>query len=250
VQDGLRMARPLRVEFSRALYHVMARGNEHRIVFAQNVDRQLWLSTLAEMVEGSGVVLHCYCLMGNHYYLVIATPSANLSAAMGRFQTTFTVRFNRHRHRIGHLFQGRSKKARRWVSDAVKREPDRRLRAWLDGEVRPVAQSGRREGTQLQRRQLHHAPASIVWRATGCTNATGLEMERWKKTCSHVSRADAFPRENGEGRLCMVTLSVGRADQRICRRFGCGNVWGSNVSQLVRPFSELAKNICPLRSGH
>jgi putative transposase len=103
------MARPLRVEFSGALYHVMARANERRMVFARDADRQLWLATLAEMVEGFGVVVHCYCIMGNHYHLVVATPSANLSAAMGWFQTTFTVRFNRRRRRSGHLFQGRFK---------------------------------------------------------------------------------------------------------------------------------------------
>jgi hypothetical protein len=59
------------------------------MVFARDADRQLWLATLAEMVEGFGVVVHCYCIMGNHYHLVVATPSANLSAAMGWFQTTF-----------------------------------------------------------------------------------------------------------------------------------------------------------------
>lgn len=103
------MARPLRVEFPGALYHVTARGNERRSVFAKDADRLLWLETLAEMVEGFGVLVHCYCVMGNHYHLVLATPGANLSAAMGWFQTTFTVRYNRSRRRSGHLFQGRFK---------------------------------------------------------------------------------------------------------------------------------------------
>ncbi|HUJ09265.1 MAG TPA: transposase [Verrucomicrobiae bacterium] len=103
------MARPIRVEFEGAVYHVMARGNERKAVFRDDKDRQRFLETLAEMVERFGVRVHAYCLMGNHYHLLVGTPRGNLSQAMGWLQVTYTVRFNRRHRRSGHLFQGRFK---------------------------------------------------------------------------------------------------------------------------------------------
>ena len=103
------MARPLRIEFPDAAYHVTARGNERRDVFRSDQDRQLFLDTLAEMVERFGIRLQAYCLLSNHYHLILETPLANLSQAVGWLQVTYTVRFNRRHHRVGHLFQGRFK---------------------------------------------------------------------------------------------------------------------------------------------
>ncbi|HUI07002.1 MAG TPA: transposase [Verrucomicrobiae bacterium] len=103
------MARPIRVEFAGAVYHVMARGNERRPVFRDDEDRRRFLETLGEMTEQFGVAVHAYCLMANHYHLLVETPRANLSRAMGWLQTTYTVRFNRRHRRSGHLFQGRFK---------------------------------------------------------------------------------------------------------------------------------------------
>jgi putative transposase len=103
------MARPLRVEFEGAVYHVMARGNERRNVFRDDQDRKRFLETLAEMVEQFGTRVHAYCLMPNHYHLLLETPRANLSRAVGWLQITYTVRFNRRHRRSGHLFQGRFK---------------------------------------------------------------------------------------------------------------------------------------------
>ena len=103
------MARPLRVEFPGAVYHVMARGNERKAIYRNDRDRQRFLDTVAEMVERFGVRLHAYCLMANHYHLLLATPQANLSRAVGWLQVTYTVRFNRRHRRSGHLFQGRFK---------------------------------------------------------------------------------------------------------------------------------------------
>lgn len=77
------IARPLRVEFPGALYHLMARGNERRMIFGRKSDRQPWLEILGEVAEGLGVAVHCYCIMGNHYHMVASTSSANLSVAMG-----------------------------------------------------------------------------------------------------------------------------------------------------------------------
>jgi len=103
------MARPLRVEFPGALYHVTARGNERRAVFRDDEDRQLFLATLEAATEEYGLRLHGFCLMPNHYHLLVETPRANLSRAIGWLQTTYTIRFNRRHRRSGHLFQGRFK---------------------------------------------------------------------------------------------------------------------------------------------
>ncbi|MBI5394427.1 MAG: transposase, partial [Verrucomicrobia bacterium] len=103
------MARPIRVEYEGAVYHVMARGNERRAIFHSDADRQLFLQTVAGMVLQFGVLLHVYCLMPNHYHLVVETPQGNLSRAIGWLQVTYTVRFNARHRRSGHLFQGRFK---------------------------------------------------------------------------------------------------------------------------------------------
>lgn len=103
------MARPIRIEFDGACYHVTARGNERKEIFLTDTDRQLFLKTLQAMLVRYGVVLHCYCLMPNHYHLVIETPRANLCQALGWLQTTYTIRYNRKHKRFGHLFQGRYK---------------------------------------------------------------------------------------------------------------------------------------------
>ena len=103
------MARPIRVEFEGAVYHVTARGNERRRIFRSDKDRALFLETLGQMTERFGVVVHVYCLMPNHYHLVIGTPRGNLTRAVGWFQTTYTIRYNHRHQRVGHLFQGRFK---------------------------------------------------------------------------------------------------------------------------------------------
>lgn len=103
------MARPLRVEYADAVYHVTARGNERKTVFYGDADRWLFLEALTSAVERFGLRVPVYCLMPNHYHLVVRTPGGNLSRAMAWLQTTFTVRYNRRRKRSGHLFQGRFK---------------------------------------------------------------------------------------------------------------------------------------------
>jgi putative transposase len=103
------MARPIRVEFAGAVYHVTARGNERRAIYRDDQDRRRFLETLGEMAEQFGVRVLAYCLMPNHYHLVVGTPLGNLSQAVGWLQVTYTVRFNRRHRRSGHLFQGRFK---------------------------------------------------------------------------------------------------------------------------------------------
>jgi len=103
------MARPIRVEFEGAVYHITARGNERRRTFWDDEDRKLFLATLEQTVQQYGLRVHGYCLMPNHYHLLVETPRGNLSRAVGWLQTTYTIRFNRRHRRCGHLFQGRFK---------------------------------------------------------------------------------------------------------------------------------------------
>ena len=103
------MARKLRVEYPGAIYHVMNRGDRREPIFQDDADRRAFLETLAEASAKTAWQVHAYCLMGNHFHLVVETPGANLVAGMKWFLGTYTSRFNR-RHRVfGHLFSGRYK---------------------------------------------------------------------------------------------------------------------------------------------
>jgi REP element-mobilizing transposase RayT len=103
------MARKVRIEYAGAVYHVMARGNQGQAVFADDVDRTLWLRSLGEGCEKTGWRIHAYVLMGNHYHLLLETPEANLVAGMKWLQSTYTQRYNSRHKVFGHLFQGRYK---------------------------------------------------------------------------------------------------------------------------------------------
>jgi putative transposase len=103
------MVRPLRIEFSGAHYHVTSRGNERKDVFKSQKDREQFLSYLESAVFRYGAVIHAYCLMSNHYHLLLETPSGNLSQIMKHINGAYTNYFNAKRKRYGHLFQGRYK---------------------------------------------------------------------------------------------------------------------------------------------
>ena len=103
------MARPLRIEYDGALYHVTSRGNEQKAIFKDDGDRALFLTTLGQVSERFHWLCHAYCLMDNHYHLVIETPDGNLSKGMRQLNGVYTQTFNRRHHRVGHLFQGRFK---------------------------------------------------------------------------------------------------------------------------------------------
>lgn len=103
------MARPWRIEFEGALYHILSRGNQGQDIFLSDVDRHLFLDTLGEMADRYGIDLYAYVLMGNHYHLLLKTQHGNLSKAMQWFGTAYTRRFNISHNRSGHLFWGRFK---------------------------------------------------------------------------------------------------------------------------------------------
>jgi putative transposase len=103
------VARPLRVEFEHAVYHAIARGNERATIFRDDRDRRWLLAGLDCVVERYGWICHAYCLMGNHFHLLIETPNANLSIGMRQLNGVYAARFNRRHGRVGHLFEGRFK---------------------------------------------------------------------------------------------------------------------------------------------
>ena len=103
------MARPLRIEFAGALYHVTSRGDGQEAIFLDDDDRYLFLDGLAEVVRGCNWAVHAYCLMDNHYHLLVETPEGNLSKGMRQLNGVYTQRFNRRQGRVGHVFQGRYK---------------------------------------------------------------------------------------------------------------------------------------------
>jgi len=103
------MPRQLRVQYPGAMYHVMSRGDRREDIFLDDVDRQDFLKTLAEACQKTDWQVHAYCLMSNHYHLVLETPNGNLVGGMAWLQSTYTIRLN-HRHKlIGHVLSGRYK---------------------------------------------------------------------------------------------------------------------------------------------
>jgi len=103
------MTRPLRIEYDGALYHVTSRGNARQDVFLDDRDYLEFLEVLCATVKRFNWLLHAYCLMGNHYHLLIETPDGNLSAGMRQLNGIYTQRFNRRHGRVGHIMQGRYK---------------------------------------------------------------------------------------------------------------------------------------------
>lgn len=103
------MGRPLRIEYAGAHYHVTARGNEKKDVFKSQRDREQFLSYLESAVVRYSAIIHAYCLMNNHYHLLLETPAGNLSKIMQHINGAYTNYFNVKRKRSGHLFQGRYK---------------------------------------------------------------------------------------------------------------------------------------------
>jgi len=103
------MARPLRIEFPGAVYHVTSRGNAKQAIFIDDEDRGVFFDVLSMVVERFNWFCHAYCLMENHYHLLIETPNGNLSKGMRELNGVYTQGFNQRYRRVGHLFQGRYK---------------------------------------------------------------------------------------------------------------------------------------------
>jgi putative transposase len=103
------MARPVRLEFSNAIYHVTTRGDDGSDIFSEDQDRKLFLTVLGEVVSRTNWLVHAYVLMDNHYHLLIETPKPNLSRGMRQLNGVYTQRFNSLHASGGSVFQGRFK---------------------------------------------------------------------------------------------------------------------------------------------
>jgi putative transposase len=103
------MARPLRIEFEHALYHITARGFEKKTIFLDVSNRKKFLYYLKENLTRYNVLLYAYVLMDNHYHLLLETLMPNLNRFMHDLNTSYSVYYNRRMNRVGPLFQGRYK---------------------------------------------------------------------------------------------------------------------------------------------
>src|SRR5512143_1054831 len=103
------MARPLRIEYPGAVYHVTSRGNDKKAVFKDDQDRETFLKILAHVNRRYHWLCHAYCLMDNHYHLMIETPDGNLALGMRQLNGVYTQARNKRYNKTGHLFQGRYK---------------------------------------------------------------------------------------------------------------------------------------------
>lgn len=103
------MARPLRIEYPGAFYHVINRGNNQENIFKNDRDKEKFLEYIEKAAERFSIIIHTYCLMSNHYHLLVETPEPNLSVAMQWINVSYATYFNRKQDRHGHLFQGRFK---------------------------------------------------------------------------------------------------------------------------------------------
>lgn len=103
------MARPLRLEWPGALYHVTSRGDRREPIVEDDVDRLAWVAVLGEACDRFGWRVHAWCLMTNHYHLLLETPHGELAAGMRHLNGVWSQCFNRRHRRVGHMFQGRYK---------------------------------------------------------------------------------------------------------------------------------------------
>jgi REP element-mobilizing transposase RayT len=101
------MGRPLRLEFEGAFYHIVSRGNAKQAIFLADDDRRLFLGTLGRVTKRHNWILHAYCLMENHFHLLVETPDGNLSRGMHNLNGIYCRAYNSRHNRVGHLFQGR-----------------------------------------------------------------------------------------------------------------------------------------------
>ena len=103
------MVRPLRIEFAGALYHITSRGDRRENIYDSDADRDNFLEVLEKVCQQYNWSVHAYCLMSNHYHLLVETPDGNLSKGMRQLNGVYTQKYNRTNNKVGHVFQGRYK---------------------------------------------------------------------------------------------------------------------------------------------
>ena len=103
------MARPLRLEFPGALYHVTSRGNRRERIFRNRADHLAWFSEADRACRRFHFLVHAFCLMPNHYHMLIETPEGNLGQGMRQLNSAYSQYYNRRHDLVGHVMQGRYK---------------------------------------------------------------------------------------------------------------------------------------------
>ena len=101
------MSRALRIEYAGALYHVTSRGDRREDIYEDDVDRQAFMELLEDVCNSYNWDCHAYCLMSNHYHLLLETPDANLSKGMRQLNGVYSQKYNVRHKKVGHVFQGR-----------------------------------------------------------------------------------------------------------------------------------------------
>lgn len=207
------MARPLRIQYPGAFYHVTCRGNERRSIFVDDRDRSSFLDRLSLSLETFSGTLHSYVLMENHFHLILETPLANLSELMRHFNVAYTVWYNRRHNRPGHLYQGRYK-AILIEADAYLMELSRYVHL-NPVKVKSVVDMGGKEKVKYL--------MSYRW-----SSLKGfLDPKKREPFVSYGSVLDCFGGDNGRGRKAYrVFVQKGIADET-------GDLWSQVKGQLI-----------------
>ncbi len=219
------MARPLRITYPGAFYHITSRGNDRKAIFKSSADRQKFMAYLESATERYRAVIHCYCLMENHYHLLLETPLGNLPQIMRHINGAYTTYFNIKRDRAGHLFQGRYK-AILVEKDAYAKELSRYIHL---NPVRAdlVAKPGAYEWTSYA--AYVGAKPSPEWLARGFilgyfSSSTKVAPKRYKAFVESIlGRPDESPLKNLAGGIilgCQEFVETIRAEHLADKRPG------------------------------
>jgi putative transposase len=196
------MARPLRIEYPGAVYHITSRGNEKKAVYRNNRDRESFLSVLHRVNHRYNWICHAYCLMDNHYHLLIETPDGNLSIGMRQLNGIYTQLFNKRHERTGHLLQGRY--------NAILVQKDRYLLEVCRYIVLDPVRAGRVEGPE-------------DW--------------TWSSHCATAGRGKPHPCLTTEGILGQFDGKKDKAEEQYFRfvQWGIGNesIWSKVKGQVI-----------------
>ena len=202
------MARPPRLQFPDAIYHVSARGNERAAIYRNDGDRRHFLELLGDAVRHEHWRVLTYCLMTNHYHLLVQTPVPNLARGMRQLNGVYAQSFNRRHARVGHLFQGRY--AARIVQE------DAHLLLAVRYVVRNPIRARLCHGPEEWRWSSHRAalgstPAGFLDRASLLSYfgpSPGEALERYREHCREAesSALDRHPLIDGDESFTITTL--------------------------------------------
>ena len=236
------MPRQLRIQYEGAIYHVMSRGDRREEIFHDNADRTNFLQTLGQACAKTGWEVHAYCLMSNHFHLVVETPRANLVEGMKWLLGSYTMRFNRRHKLTGHLFAGRYK------SLLIDESSPGYLQAVCDYvHLNPV-----RAGLLTRRQQLE----KYKWSSYSNYLRSARRREKWLR-CDRLMGEYGFQRDDHRARLefgrCMRDRQMQAldADAELIRRgwwFGAEDFVARLLDRISDPIRASAHHYSSERS--